>query len=90
MPNKQVIVRGRVLGVGFRYYVLQLALQNAVDGQVWNRFDGAVELVASHPDHEILDRFIKGLEDGPGAVRSVSVVDHFQTVVPGFTISTSR
>ena len=44
-----VIVRGRVQGVGFRWFVADLARRLDLDGWVKNRADGAVELCASGP-----------------------------------------
>ncbi|MGL4265782.1 MAG: acylphosphatase, partial [Weissella cibaria] len=42
MIAKKVIVRGRVQGVGFRYFTKQLADKLGVTGVVWNASDGSV------------------------------------------------
>jgi acylphosphatase len=39
-------VIGRVQGVGFRYYVLNAAIELGLTGWVRNRRDGSVEVVA--------------------------------------------
>ena len=41
-----MMVRGRVQGVGFRYYVLRRARDLGLTGWVRNRGDGAVEVTA--------------------------------------------
>ena len=46
MKQFHLIVRGRVQGVGFRYFVQTLALENHVFGWVRNNPDGTVECIA--------------------------------------------
>jgi len=50
------LVEGRVQGVGFRYYVLQNAMQLGLTGWVRNTWDDKVEVCAqgSRPDLEKL------------------------------------
>jgi acylphosphatase len=71
MPARSAVVTGRVQGVGFRAYVRDLALDLGVRGEVWNRTDGAVEVVFEHEDKAVLDEFSDRLGSGPGAVASV-------------------
>ena len=40
------VVRGRVQGVGFRYFVARQARQLGLSGYARNRMDGSVEVVA--------------------------------------------
>lgn len=67
----RALVEGRVQGVGFRAYVRNLASRHGVDGEVWNRRDRSVELVAFHEDREVPDAFAKELAEGPGRVDAV-------------------
>jgi acylphosphatase len=62
-------VRGRVQGVGFRFFVLTEAQNLGLTGWVRNRFDGSVEVLAEG-DVERLRSLVAALEKGP---RSSSV-----------------
>jgi acylphosphatase len=46
MRRKRFVVHGLVQGVNFRYSTLQQARLLRLSGKVWNRDDGAVEVVA--------------------------------------------
>jgi acylphosphatase len=64
----EATVRGRVQGVGFRYYVLRMANRQALTGWVANQADGSVRCVVEGPP-EALDRLEATLRRGPqGAV----------------------
>ena len=65
-------VRGRVQGVGFRWFVLQAARAEGLSGWVRNLPDGSVEALAAGSD-EALDRFREALRRGPRASRVESV-----------------
>ena len=68
-----VVIRGRVQGVGFRWFVLEAARHAGLAGWVRNRHDGSVELEAEGPA-AALDDFRQTVARGPsGAV--VSSVD---------------
>lgn len=68
------IARGRVQGVGFRYFVIQRARAYGLQGYVLNRRDGGVEVVAEGP-REKLEKLLDELHEGPrsGVVRDVEV-----------------
>jgi acylphosphatase len=68
-----VIVKGRVQGVGFRYFVQDSAQNIGLTGWVRNLPDGDVEAeaVGSHAD---LDTWLNLLRQGPPLAR----VDHLQ------------
>jgi acylphosphatase len=46
MPRARFVVHGGVQGVNFRASTVREALRLAITGRVWNRDDGAVELIA--------------------------------------------
>ncbi|WP_400245495.1 acylphosphatase [Niallia sp. JL1B1071] len=63
MKQFHLIVSGRVQGVGFRYFVQTLALENHVTGWVRNKTDGTVECIAvASPDtlHTFVEKLKKG------------------------------
>ena len=69
----EAVVRGRVQGVGFRYFVLREAARLGLRGWVANEQDGSVRCVAEGP-RVALEALLAGLREGPGgaAVRSIS------------------
>ena len=60
----EAVVRGRVQGVGFRYFVLREANRLALDGWVANDADGSVRLIAEG-DRVDLDRLAERVSVGP-------------------------
>lgn len=60
------IARGRVQGVGFRWYVVRAAAGLGLEGWVMNRADRAVELVAEGPA-DLLDELLVAVRQGPPA-----------------------
>lgn len=62
------IVKGRVQGVGFRWFALNHALSLGVRGWVANTPDGSVEIVGL-ATAETLDQFEAILAKGPPAAR---------------------
>jgi acylphosphatase len=63
-------VKGRVQGVGFRYYALIAAQNYHLKGWVRNLFDGRVEVIAEG-EHEDLNQLLRDLRKGPTS----SIVD---------------
>lgn len=61
-------VRGRVQGVGFRWWTRQRADALGVTGSVENLPDGSVRVMARGPA-EVLERFERDLEEGPPVAR---------------------
>lgn len=57
-------VRGRVQGVGFRYFVLRETARLSLDGYVSNERDGSVHVVAEG-DAALLDQLLDRLREGP-------------------------
>lgn len=65
-----VFIRGRVQGVGFRWYVMDVAREagDGVTGWVRNLRDGSVEVVAEGPG-PALDRLVEACASGPSGSR---------------------
>jgi acylphosphatase len=62
------VVRGRVQGVGFRFFVLHLAKRLGLDGWVANEVDGSVR-VRAEGRRDALDDLLDGLRLGPSGAR---------------------
>ncbi|MDQ3127099.1 MAG: acylphosphatase [Chloroflexota bacterium] len=72
-PRLEATVRGRVQGVGFRYFVVRRAIELGLVGWVANAADGSVRCVAEGP-LDGLDTLAEALSSGPlGAI--VDAVD---------------
>ncbi|MEO8727329.1 MAG: acylphosphatase [Acidobacteriaceae bacterium] len=72
MPTRQYIIRGRVQGVGFRWFVEHEARQIGVIGTVRNLDDGTVETIAAGNEAQLASLRQK-LQQGPRAARIDSV-----------------
>ena len=59
-----LVVRGRVQGVGFRWFVRENARRGELRGWVRNNPDGSVEVVAKG-DPECIDRLLVAVRRGP-------------------------
>ncbi len=71
--TRRYLVRGRVQGVGFRWFVARTARALGLAGHARNLADGSVEVVASG-EAELLDRLEAKLAQGPPGA-TVSGVD---------------
>jgi acylphosphatase len=73
---KQMIVRGRVQGVGFRYFVQHAGNRLGLCGDVRNCPDSTVEIIVEGNADKLAD-FIKQVEVGPpqARVQRVEVMD---------------
>ena len=69
MDTRRCVVRGRVQGVGFRWFVTRNAEELGVRGTVRNRADGAVEMVLQADDPEALEAMIGRVRRGPPGSR---------------------
>jgi acylphosphatase len=74
MPAKRYLVRGRVQGVGYRYFVQAAAERLSVNGFARNLPNGDVEVHAEAPA-EALALFKQELERGPRMARVTEVVE---------------
>jgi acylphosphatase len=74
--TKRYIVRGRVQGVGFRFFVEREAHTLGIAGWVRNNFDGSVEILATGTQEQLSALRAK-LQTGPRAAR-VDQVDEVE------------
>lgn len=65
-------VEGRVQGVGFRYFVQDLAVRLQLTGWVRNRGDDKVEVYAEGSEED-LERLLSGLRRGPSSAMVINV-----------------
>jgi acylphosphatase len=71
---RQIVIRGRVQGVGFRYWTMSEAIRLGVTGWVRNRRDGSVEaLFAGHA--EAVEDMVVLCRKGPEIARVDMVED---------------
>ena len=84
MKAKRYIVRGRVQGVGFRWFVDHEARQLGLAGWVRNNIDGTVEVLAMGNDQQLTTLFNR-LRRGPRAARVDDVQEIAAEPVEGLT-----
>jgi acylphosphatase len=80
----EAVVRGRVQGVGFRYFVLDRALDLELTGWVANSADGSVRCIAEGP-RPALERLLAALEDGPPGAKVGGVSSSWSPAIGSFT-----
>jgi acylphosphatase len=69
---RQVAIRGRVQGVGYRYWTRRTATARGLEGWVRNRRDGSVEAVFAGPEQAVAE-MIALCRRGPAAAHVDSV-----------------
>lgn len=84
MPHLTAIVKGRVQGVGYRYFVYDIAQQLGVKGFVRNLRSGDVEVQAEGPE-EALQKLIKALWRGPAFAHVIDVQTQLSEKEQGFS-----
>jgi acylphosphatase len=84
MIAKRYIVRGRVQGVGYRWFVDHEARQLGLAGWVRNNFDGTVEVLAMGSDQQQA-ALRSRLRQGPRAARVDEVQESPAELVDGLT-----
>lgn len=72
-----LIVSGRVQGVGFRYYAYDEAIRIGVVGYVRNLYDGDVEVVAEGTKEQLRE-LIQAIKRGPAFARVVEVCENWE------------
>ncbi|HEY6830845.1 MAG TPA: acylphosphatase [Pseudolabrys sp.] len=70
----QVVIRGRVQGVGYRAWVEQQARTHGLEGWVRNRRDGSVEALFSGPA-DIVAKMTELCRRGPSSARVETVME---------------
>lgn len=88
----RAVVRGRVQGVGFRWYAAESARAQGLVGEIFNRADGAVETVAEGRQ-DALECYLAALRAGPSAAMVGGVEAHWipsTDAYESFEISPSR
>ncbi len=70
---RQVTIRGRVQGVGYRYWVERQAVAHGLEGWVRNRQDGSVEALFAGPE-DVVSNMVASCRRGPSSAR-VDAVD---------------
>ena len=72
MKNYEIIITGRVQGVGFRHYTLQKANELGILGWVKNMPDDSI-LIVAQGDEPVIETFIDFLYIGPTRSRVIQV-----------------
>ena len=75
--KKHIIIKGKVQGVGFRYWLYKEAIQRNIDGWVRNKISGEVEALLIGNDAEV-NNIIKLCKKGPPSseVTQINVKDY--------------
>lgn len=89
MINRQLIVSGRVQGVGFRWSTLQLARDLNLTGWVQNELNGTVKISVQGPKENV-QHFINIIRQGPTAYAHVSQVKVSQGKIESYQNFTIR
>ncbi|MCK4311647.1 MAG: acylphosphatase [Candidatus Cloacimonetes bacterium] len=68
MKKLEIIISGRVQGVGYRFFVVHIAHSLNIRGSVKNTFSGKVKIIAVGEEND-LNLFIAELRKGPMMAR---------------------
>jgi acylphosphatase len=69
---RHVTIRGRVQGVGYRFWLVQQATAHDLEGWVRNRGDGSVEAVFAGAE-DVVTEMIASCRRGPSSARVEAV-----------------
>ncbi len=73
MKTLDILVSGRVQGVGFRYYTVKKAVQYNIKGHVKNMGDGRVKIIVTGNDVD-LELFLEELKRGPSMANITDLI----------------
>ncbi|CCY78550.1 acylphosphatase [Brachyspira sp. CAG:700] len=65
MFKVNIVLRGRVQGVGFRYYAKKCADEMKIAGKIWNNYDGSVEIIGYLESKKDIEEFVEKMKKGP-------------------------
>lgn len=74
VKTAHIIVKGRVHGVGFRYFALHKALDLSLKGTVTNRYDHNDVEIYCQGDEEAINSFIEQIKLGPPLSHVLDIV----------------
>ena len=86
--KKYLVISGKVQGVGFRYWIQNLAINNNISGWVKNRSSGDVEALIIGQEKEV-QKLIKQCKIGPSSatIQNIQINDYNQDCLEkGFNI----
>ena len=86
--KKHLVISGKVQGVGFRYWMQNLAINNNISGWVKNRSSGGVEALIIGQEKEV-QKLIKQCKIGPSSatIQNIQINDYNQDCLEkGFNI----
>ncbi len=72
-----ILVKGRVQGVGFRWFTMNQAESYSIKGYVKNLNNGDVEVFAEGDDNQLLE-FINKLKEGPPFSHVIDVITRYE------------
>ena len=75
--KKHLVISGKVQGVGFRYWMKNLAINNNINDWVKNKMSGDVEALIIGEEKDV-QKLIKLCEIGPSsaAIKNIKVNDY--------------
>lgn len=86
---RRLLVSGRVQGVGFRWFAIEIASLENVTGWVGNLPDGSVEILAEG-DADAVERFERAVRRGPSRARVDDVTTELMAPTGRFVSFTAR
>jgi acylphosphatase len=84
MDRVHLLIRGRVQGVGFRYFAWERARELGLAGEVRNRPEGLVEVIAEGKRAR-LQELADAVRVGPRAARVSTVEETWSEAPPGYS-----